>query len=115
MQLRKKDLFIHEGVLSFRFTPEVGSIKTGHYRHAPLHPQLIELGVEKVFMEAPDGPMFFEPKKTTEEAHTAAQNVGDKITRWLACKEPSMRQSLLAQSTRQERRPTQATQHPNVP
>jgi hypothetical protein len=102
MQLRKKDLFIHEGVLSFRFTPEVGSIKTGHYRHAPLHPQLIELGVEKVFMEAPDGPMFFEPKKTTEEAHTAAQNVGDKIRRWLACKEPSMRQSLLAQSTRQE-------------
>jgi integrase len=58
LQLRKVDVFEESGHHVIRFTPEAGSIKTGHFRLAPIHRHLIDLGFLTFVNESGDGPLF---------------------------------------------------------
>jgi integrase len=58
LQLRREDVFKESGHNVIRFTPEAGSIKTGHFRLVPVHRHLIELGFLSFVDESGDGPLF---------------------------------------------------------
>ncbi|MHA6345770.1 tyrosine-type recombinase/integrase [Roseivivax sp. CAU 1761] len=82
MQLRKSDLRQEDGIHVLRLSPEAGTIKTGHYRDVPLHPQLVELGFPEFVAEAPDGALFY-IAKADEVRLDKAEHQGNRIAAWL--------------------------------
>ena len=57
-QLRKVDLVTEQGIPCIRLTPEAGSVKSGHYRLVPLHPHLLDMGIEGLFKGAATDHLF---------------------------------------------------------
>ncbi|XYK82869.1 MAG: tyrosine-type recombinase/integrase [Labrenzia sp.] len=65
IQLRKKDIFVEEGINVLLITPEAGTVKTGEARKVPIHSHLIDEGFlefvakskgQYLFVEADKGP-----------------------------------------------------------
>jgi len=61
-QLRKEDFSYRERIPVIRITPDAGSVKSGHYRDVPLHPQLVELGLMQFVASSKAGPLFHRTK-----------------------------------------------------
>ncbi|MCX5580274.1 DUF6538 domain-containing protein [Kaistia terrae] len=61
-QLRQEDFSERDGVPVIRINPEAGSVKSGHYRDIPLHPQLVELGLLAFVAASKAGPLFHRTK-----------------------------------------------------
>ncbi|WP_454685518.1 DUF6538 domain-containing protein [Agrobacterium leguminum] len=58
-QLRKQDFIEVDGVKCIALLPDAGTIKTGQFRHVPLHPHLLEQGLWQFAGKAKNGPLFF--------------------------------------------------------
>lgn len=85
-QLRKEDLLTEHGVLCLRITPDAGSVKTGKYRLAPVHPQLLEQGLLEMVQGLPDGPVFYSSGRVRGKAADPverAQSAGAKVGQWV--------------------------------
>ncbi len=85
-QLRKEDLVEEHGILCLRITPDAGSVKTGNYRLAPVHPQLVELGLREMVQSIADGPLFYStaPRRgKPADPVERAQSVGAKVGQWV--------------------------------
>jgi integrase len=85
-QLRKEDLVTEHGVVCLRITPEAGSVKTGKYRLAPVHPQLLEQGLVELIQGLPDGPVFASTGLVRGKAADPverAQSAGAKVGQWV--------------------------------
>jgi integrase len=85
-QLRTEDLLVEHGVLCLRITPEAGSVKTGNYRLAPVHPQLLELGLRELVLGLPAGPIFYSTgivRGKAADPVERAQSVGAKVGQWV--------------------------------
>jgi len=82
-QLRKEDIFEQDGIPVMRITPEAGSVKSGRFRHVPLHPQLVELGLLRFVGAAKDGPLFHQTRRrkgsTTWPQGAVAGTVGEWV------------------------------------
>ncbi|QRG08818.1 hypothetical protein EZH22_11355 [Xanthobacter dioxanivorans] len=82
-QLRKQDVREENGIAFVRIAPEAGSVKTGQYRDAPLHPQLIEMGFLDFVKAAPDGPLFYlDNPDRTGKSHPSKQIAG-RLAMWV--------------------------------
>jgi integrase len=58
-QLRKQDFIEIDGVMCIALLPDAGTIKTGQFRHVPLHPHLLEQGLWQFAGSAKAGPLFY--------------------------------------------------------
>ncbi|ETD81023.1 site-specific integrase [Rhodobacter capsulatus] len=81
-QLRKQDVFKEAGRWMLRITPEAGSVKTGEYRDAPLHRQVIELGFLEFVKGANEGPLFHRAK-TPDKYLSGARTTSGRLSEWL--------------------------------
>jgi integrase len=66
-QLRRKDFVEIEGVKCLALLPDAGTIKTGRFRNVPLHPHLLQQGLWAFAAKSADGPLFYNPKLTSEQ------------------------------------------------
>jgi len=83
-QLRGVDFIVEYGVHAVRITPEAGTVKTGEYRHVPLHPHLIELGILDMVKQRGPGPLFYVPNDDPREpSSTQWGNVRAKVGEWV--------------------------------
>lgn len=83
-QLRGDDFYVERGTHALRITPEAGTVKTGEYRHVPLHPHLIELGILDMVKQRGSGPLFYVPNsKPREPNSTQWGNVRGKVGEWV--------------------------------
>lgn len=83
-QLRGEDFIVEHGGHTIRITPEAGTVKTGEYRHVPLHSHLIELGLLDMVKQRGDGPLFYEPNDDAREPNsTQPGNVLAKVGQWV--------------------------------
>jgi integrase len=83
-QLRGMDFIVEYGVQTIRITPEAGTVKTGEYRHVPLHPHLIELGILDMVKRRGDGPLFYTPNEDPREPNaTQWGNLRAKVGEWV--------------------------------
>lgn len=58
-QLRRQDFIEIDGVKCIALLPDAGTIKTGQFRHVPLHPHLLGQGLWQFAGGAKDGPLFY--------------------------------------------------------
>lgn len=58
-QLRKQDFIEIDGVKCIALLPDAGTIKTGQFRHVPLHPHLLEQGLWQFVGGEKAGPLFY--------------------------------------------------------
>ena len=58
-QLRKQDFIEIDGIKCIALLPDAGTIKTGQFRHVPLHPHLLEQGIWQFAGSAKAGPLFY--------------------------------------------------------
>lgn len=82
MQLRKEDLVYEAEIPCLRITPEAGSVKSGHFRIVPIHPQLVEEGLVEFIQSQRDGPIFYKARSGTP-SRRSAESPGGKISIWL--------------------------------
>lgn len=83
-QLRGDDFYVERGADAIRITPEAGTVKTGQYRHVPLHPHLIELGILDMVQKRGNGPLFYVPNDNPREPNsTQWGNVRAKVGEWV--------------------------------
>lgn len=82
-QLTKENVRKEGNINYIRITPDDGSVKSGHYRDVPLHPQLIELGFLKFVEKALAGPLFYQPRKGREPDAGRASLAGVRVGRWI--------------------------------
>lgn len=85
-QMRTDDLVVEHGVLCLRITPDAGSVKTGNYRLAPVHPQLLEQGLPSMVQSLPPGPIFYSSAAVRGkrlDPVERAQSVGAKVGQWV--------------------------------
>jgi integrase len=83
-QLRQEDFAVEYGIPVIRITPDAGSVKTGQYRHCPIHPHLVELGLLDFVKARPAGPLFLQ--KTGRKGggtYTKAENVSKALGKWV--------------------------------
>jgi len=66
-QLRRHDFIEIDGVKCIALLPDAGTIKTGHFRHVPLHPDLLAQGLWTFAMTAPQGALFYSPTAKSAE------------------------------------------------
>lgn len=66
-QLRKQDFIEIDGVQCIALLPDAGTIKTGRFRHVPLHPHLLEQGIWQFAQKAKSGPLFYNAKLTSAQ------------------------------------------------
>jgi integrase len=78
-QLRAEDVMTVDGVHVLNITPEAGSVKTGQYRHVPLHPHLIEQGFLSVATAKKTGPLFYDPEAATRKTDKASKSLAEKV------------------------------------
>ncbi|MCJ8507949.1 hypothetical protein MUU53_08470 [Rhizobium lemnae] len=64
-QLRKEDFIEIDGVRCIALLPDAGTIKTGKFRHVPLHPHLLEQGIWEYAKRAKAGPLFYNGNLTS--------------------------------------------------
>ena len=64
-QLRKQDFILDDGVKCVALLPDAGTIKTGAFRHVPLHSDLIAQGIWEMVQNADDGPLFYDKSLTS--------------------------------------------------
>lgn len=81
-QLRKEDFRMEGETWVMRIRPDAGTVKAGHYRDVPLHPQLIDMGIMDFVNASPGGPLFYPNRKGAKPA-TAARTVAGRISGWL--------------------------------
>jgi len=82
LQLRQEDVRQEGDRWVIRITPEAGTMKAGHFRDVPLHPQVVALGFVDHVKAAGSGPLFHgspDPAK----AVSAARAQSNKIGAWL--------------------------------
>lgn len=79
-QLRKEDVVRVEGVDCIRITPEAGRVKTGEYRLVPLHPHMVEQGFLEFVRGAKAGPLFYDPKRKSDDP---AEETSNSLRRWV--------------------------------
>jgi integrase len=96
-QLRTSDLVVEHGVHCLRITPDAGSVKTGNYRLAPIHPQLLEQGLLDMVRSLPDGPIFYsvepvrgKPAEPVERAQSAGAKVGQWVREFVGITDPNV-------------------------
>ncbi len=83
-QLRKEDFQKENGVNFIVITPEAGSVKSGRYRRAPLHPHLIELGLLEFVKAHKGGPLFYVPNtRKRSNGHKTSDNTRAKVGDWV--------------------------------
>lgn len=82
-QLRKSDVRDRDGISYLHLTPDAGSIKTGHYRDVPIHPQLVELGFLDFVEASGNGPLFFAVNPDRSASAKPARQVAGRISDWL--------------------------------
>ncbi|WP_425085798.1 DUF6538 domain-containing protein [Ruegeria profundi] len=82
-QLRKEDVRKVDGQWFIRITPDAGSVKTGGYRDAPLHPQIIDEGFIDFVDAANPGPMFHGGTKQ-EDYSRKAKRIANQVAAWLS-------------------------------
>lgn len=81
-QLRKEDVQTEGGIAFIGITPEAGSVKTGQFRHVPLHPQLVEMGFLEFVRRSPEGPLFFPATRQGGKRHPA-KAVSTLLAKWI--------------------------------
>lgn len=81
-QLRNVDLVTEHGIPCIRITPDAGSVKTRRYRLVPVHPHLLEIGIEGLFRCAATDHLFFDPDPATAPAKRA-EAVSGKVSKWV--------------------------------
>jgi len=79
-QLRKVDLVTEHGIPCIRITPEAGSVKTGKYRLVPIHPQLLEMGLEGLFSGSASDHLFFTLNGPGTDTAVRAEAVSGKVS-----------------------------------
>ncbi|MFG1214670.1 hypothetical protein V5F72_24320 [Xanthobacter flavus] len=78
-----------------RIAPKAGSVKTGQYRDAPRHPQLIEMGFLNFVKAAPDGPLFYlDNPDRTGKSHPSKQIAG-RLAMWVRARNVASRKVTL--------------------
>ncbi|WP_037317191.1 DUF6538 domain-containing protein [Ruegeria halocynthiae] len=82
-QLRKEDVRKIDGQWVIRITPDAGSVKTGGYRDAPLHPQIVDEGFINFVEAANPGPMFHSGTKQ-EDYSRKAKRIANQVAAWLS-------------------------------
>ncbi len=82
-QLRKEDVRKIDEHWVIRITPDAGSVKTGGYRDAPLHPQIISEGFIGFVEAAKPGPLFHGGTRQ-EDYSRKAKRVANQIAAWLS-------------------------------
>lgn len=82
-QLRKVDLFKHGGVTCIRITPEAGSVKSSAYRLVPVHPHLLDMGIEALFRDATTPHLFFTLTSPDQDPADRAQAVSKRVAAWV--------------------------------
>ena len=82
-QLRKEDVRKSNGQWVIRITPDAGSIKTGGYRDAPLHPQVIDEGFIEFAEAANPGPIFH-GGINPEDYSRKAKRIANQVAEWLS-------------------------------
>jgi integrase len=83
-QLRKEDVIELGGVRALRITPEAGTVKDREFRVLPVHPRLIELGFLAFVVGAPEGPLYFDPKRRrhTDAKTPQSELVAGDLSAW---------------------------------
>lgn len=81
-QLRREDVQDQGGIAFIKITPEAGSVKTGHFRVVPLHPQLVTLGFLDFVDGSPEGPLFYAQSKRGTGQHPSKQVAG-RLSNWI--------------------------------
>lgn len=81
-QLRKSDIRQEGDFHVFRIRPDAGTVKTGHYRDVPIHPQIVDLGFVDFLSKAPDAPLFYRNTKSRDPVSGARATAG-RISEWL--------------------------------
>lgn len=82
-QLRKVDLVVEQGIPCIRITPEAGSVKTGVYRLVPIHPHLLDMGIEALFRDATTPHVFFKLTRPDQNPADRAEGVSGKVSQWV--------------------------------
>lgn len=84
-QLRKQDVFEHEGIWVMRITPEAGTVKNKEPRLVPLHSHLRDQGFLQFVEKRPKGPLFYDPAKRRSDhaINRQANRLGSKLASWV--------------------------------
>lgn len=82
MQLRKEDLYWEGNIPCVRITPEAGSVKSGHFRVVPLHPQLVSEGLVDFINGQASGPLFH-GNGTKSSSRRTAEYIGQRVGQWV--------------------------------
>lgn len=81
-QLRKEDVRVENGIHFIDITPDAGSVKTGQFRHVPLHPQLVDMGFLRFVERSPAGPLFFPATRKGGQRHPS-KAVSGLLAAWV--------------------------------
>ncbi|WP_235890350.1 site-specific integrase [Sandaracinobacter neustonicus] len=68
-----------DGVHVLNITPAAGSVKTGQYRHVPLHTHLIDMGFLDVAEAKGNGPLFYASEAATRRTDKASKSLAEKV------------------------------------
>lgn len=82
-QLRVQDVQTRDSITFLRITPDAGSVKSGHYRDVPVHPQLVERGFLDFVRQAKEGPLFYDASKQRSGAQHPSKIVGNRVSAWV--------------------------------
>ncbi|MET3355389.1 UNVERIFIED_ORG: integrase [Xanthobacter viscosus] len=82
-QLRKQDVREENGIAFVRIAPEAGSVKSGQYRDAPLHPQIVEMGFLDFVKAAPDGPLFYVDNPNRAGKSHPSKQIAGRLAMWV--------------------------------
>lgn len=81
-QLRAKDIRQEQGVWVIHITPVAGAVKTHEARSVPLHPHLIEQGLEKLAKAEDTSPLFYQ-EGAGNEVNPGAKIRAAHLARWV--------------------------------
>ncbi|MDF1610521.1 tyrosine-type recombinase/integrase, partial [Hoeflea sp. YIM 152468] len=84
VQLRKRDVFMRDGHLVINITPEAVTVKDGEARMVPLHPHLLEMGIEGFIQGSPDDLLFMWSGKDRKAWRTAKNRITEFVREHLA-------------------------------
>lgn len=79
-QLRRQDFIEVEGIKCFALLPDAGTIKTGKFRHVPIHAHLLEQGIWEFATSAPQGPLFYDRRLTSDRPW---ENTTSFLSEWV--------------------------------
>ncbi|WP_460273932.1 DUF6538 domain-containing protein [Celeribacter sp. ULVN23_4] len=83
-QLHKEDFLEKAGGLAIHISIEDGrSVKSGEYRVVPVHPHLLEIGLDRFIQDCADGPLFFPDPPDAKLRKSKARNAGNKVREWV--------------------------------